>query len=96
MDSGTKTLVRVACTVVIAAGGYYLWTQYQAHAERSERIATYKAARDELFKLAGASEGDDALVRGFCSRTRDRLTSDLAGNFVAENAVRNCRAFGFL
>lgn len=96
MDGWLKGLIAAACVVVIAAGGYYLWGQYQYRAAANARAENINAARNELFRLAGAEKGDDAAVRRFCSGLDSRIKTDLKDNDMAPAVLRNCRALGFI
>jgi hypothetical protein len=75
-----KTLIGVACVVVIAAGSFYLYGQISllydhAKAARTERVA--QAERDKCIGNLQQFYGD-------------RVNTDLAGK------VDNCVAFGYL
>jgi hypothetical protein len=96
MDSGLKWLIGAACVVAIAAGAVYLYGQYSSYSARVETQDRVARVRAELFRYAGADEGDIALVRGFCSRTNDNLSAGTISKEPGEQLVRNCRALGYL
>lgn len=96
MDGWLKGLIAAACVVAIAAGGYYIWGQYQSRSAANARAENINAARNELFRLSGAEKGDDSAVRRFCSGLDSRIKTDLKDNDMAPGILRNCRALGYI
>lgn len=70
MDGWLKTLVALACVVVIAGGGYYAWSEYsdakvgKARTARAVAAQTCSARIDDITN--GRLSGDDQLVINDC------------------------------
>lgn len=98
-DQGLKRVVAMAAVAVIAAVGYYFWSEYSAYRARQDAELTTERARAELFEQAEAGPGDAASVRVWCKIVSDRLDTggySASGAEARRRLVSNCRALGYL
>jgi hypothetical protein len=94
MEGWLKSLIAVACVVVIAGGSYYGFTQYQHYSIRKERSDRLAGAEDELFQLAQADRAHPEKVKAFCQGIS--VNEQLKTNEIAIGVLKNCRYFGYL
>lgn len=90
-----RFLVAVACLVIIAAGGLYLWREYRQYEQEQAVAAEREAAMKELFEVASAEATDVDKVKRWCGYLIVR-TQDAERDERTQRLIRNCRSFGFL
>jgi hypothetical protein len=59
-----KTLISIACIVIIVAGSVFLYNAWADAKARRDYLAGREAAREELFILAQASTDQSAFTTG--------------------------------
>lgn len=96
MGNGLKGLIAAACVVVIAAGGWYLYSEYQLRSVRAEREAGLERARAEILKFAEARPDEISKIRSYCEGLNQRNMTDPEKSEFREQIIRNCRYFGYL
>lgn len=95
MDRALKLLIAAACIVALAAGGYFVWTKWQAHQAEVAYRQSLDDSRDWLFHALRLEPGDAEGVRSSCRTIHDRpdIISDIA---FREQVLTTCRALNFL
>lgn len=99
-----KVLVGAACIAIIAAVGYFFWSEYadRRDAETRAAVAEVRAAatrqesdiaRTNLFRLADAAAGEDGKVRSYC-RNIDRGWVFFEEGTEKQYILRWCRELG--
>jgi predicted negative regulator of RcsB-dependent stress response len=91
MDGTLKFLIGAACVVVIAAGGWFAWSKYEA---RSNKQAV-EQARTYLFNRAKSGPNDQDKVNAYCKATLKHVADGGTDNPFINDDARACRAFGF-
>lgn len=90
-----KALIAATCVAVLAAVGYYFWSEYSAHKLRTEIAQNNQRARLELQNQAKTTGYNDD-VNGYCVSMRTLLDGELKDNDFAKDLVHNCRLLGYL
>jgi hypothetical protein len=93
MGPGLRFLVGLACFVVVAFGVYYFAGEYRAYERRALNAEQNEIARKEIFRLANAEDGEDALVRGFCAQLI--ANRELSDSGTGRRVAINCRYLGY-
>lgn len=96
-----RFLIGAACIAVIAFVSYFFWSEYSTKVAISNAVQAQESAankaRTELFRLANADEGEVSMVRAWCKYAEMRTDDGpWTGNVQIEQAVSNCRTFGYL
>lgn len=101
MDRSLSLLLKVACLVIIAAGTYFFWQEYEAWRNRATRDREEHVARTEqltkdLFDAAGAKSDETIKVKNYCRFIERGVSIGRLNQSGFMEAVNDCRALGFL
>lgn len=91
MDEWLKFLIATACVVIIAAGGWFAWSQYREWSDRQK----IEQARTYLFNRAKAAPDEREKVNAYCKATLRHIADGGTDNPFINDDGSACRAFGF-
>lgn len=94
MGGFLKFLVGAACLVVIAAGAWLAWSEWQKSSVISSAKRDVDTAWAAIYKAAGAETGDVATARVWCESVHRLVRRDMKANPMALTRAEQCRLVG--